>query len=216
MIPRPLAAALALVLACAFAPPALAAPAPLDPAALPPDWSARIAALSAPRALSAPFVETREIPLKKRPVVVEGVVRVVRGRGLSLDYAQPGSPLVILDERGLLLRHPDGRERTPPAEAAESLRLLHALFALDLATLGRAYEISGDAPPAPDSGAWSLVFTRRPDAKAHYRELSLSGDAARLTRIRLVRSERQTVAIELGAPRIDPDFSPEDLARWFR
>lgn len=190
-----------------------AAPAPLDPGALPPSWRDRLAALAAPSALVAPFVETREIPLKKRPVVVEGVVRLARGHGLSLDYTRSRSPLVILDDRGLLLRHPDGREQTPPPEAAESLRLLHALFAFDLPVLSQAYQISGEESA---DGGWTLLFSRRADSNAHYRELLLTGDASRLIRIRLVQTERQTTTIELGPPRLDPVFTPEELARWFR
>jgi hypothetical protein len=193
------------------------AAASLDPAALPAAWSTRLAALAPPPALVASFVERRETPLKKIPVTVHGTARLARDHGLSLDYAQPLAPLVILDARGLLLRHPDGRLHTPPPEAAASTRLLHALFTLDFVALAPDYALSGEsAPPAEATDAWTLVFTRRPGSTAFYRELGLAGDATRLTRIRLVRAERQITIIELAPPKLRDAFSPQDLARWFR
>jgi hypothetical protein len=97
------------------------------------------------------------------------------------------------------------------------VRLLHALFALDLPSLAPDYALAGetDAPNAA-TDTWTLVLTRRPESAAHYRELALSGDATRLSRIRLVRSERHITTIELDTPRILDAFSAEDLGRWFR
>jgi hypothetical protein len=189
------------------------APQPLETAALADSWRTRLAALAAPRTLSAPFTETRASPLKKRPVVVEGTVRLARDRGLSLEYAQTRAPVVILDEKGLLLRHSDGREQAAPPEAEAGIRLLHALFVFDLATLEKVYALAGAENP---DGTWTLVFTRRPGAEAYYRELTLAGDSGRLTRIELVRTERQSTVIALGAPKLDPVFTPEELARFFR
>ncbi len=206
-----------LALIAVAAGPLWAAPLPLDPAAPPESWRERLDALAAPAALTAPFTETRETPVRRRPLVLEGTVRLARGHGLSLDYTRSRAPLVIVDDQGLLLRHADGRLQNPPAEAAESVRLLHALFAFDLATLSRDYEIRGEEQkPASREGLWALDFTRREGSAAHYRELTLEGEGARLTRIRLVRAERHITMIELGEPEHAPGFPPEALARWFR
>lgn len=195
----------------------LAAPAP---AKAPPYASglsatarARLETLARPRTVVAAFTERRFTPLKKKPVVVSGVVRIDRTRGLSLAYEQPGSPLVILDDRGLLLRHADGREQAAPPEAAEDLRLLHALFAFDLAALEKSYALS---PVENTDGTWSLVFTRREGSAAGYRELTLSGDATRLTRIVLAKTPDRRTDIALEPPRPDAAFTPEELARYFR
>ena len=176
-------------------------------------WRARITALAAPKTLSAPFSESRFTPLKKRPVVVEGIVRIARDRGLSLAYAQTRAPVVILDERGLLLRLADGREQAAPPQAESDLRLLHALFAFDLATLEKVYALTaGDAP----DGTWTLAFSRRPGADAPYRELTLSGEAGRLTGIGLLKTDKQKIEIRLEPPQINPVFTPGEIARYFR
>lgn len=182
-------------------------------AELTPSARARIENLARPRTVVAAFTESRHTPLKKKPIVVSGVVRIDHARGLSLAYEQPRAPVVILDEKGLLLRHPDGREQTAPPEAADDLRLLHALFAFDLATLEKSYTLAADEGEA---GAWTLVFTRRAEAKATYRELTLAGDATRLTRIVLAKTPNLHTDIVLDPPRLDTVFTPEDLARYFR
>ena len=180
---------------------------------LPPAARARLETLARPRTLVGAFTESRYTPLKKKPVVVSGIVRIDRNRGLSLAYDQPRAPIVILDEKGLLLRHSDGREQVAPPEAADDLRLLHALFVFDLATLEKSYALA--ATESAD-GAWTLVFTRRPEATATYRELTLAGDASRLTRIVLAKTPNLHTDIDLKPPQLDLSFTPEDLARYFR
>ncbi len=172
-------------------------------------WHDRIAALAKPQTVSAPFRETRHTPLKKRPVVVTGTVRIDRARGLSLSYDQRRAPTVILDEHGLLLRHPDGREQSAPPEAETDLRLLHALFAFDLATLEKSYAVT--ASDSPD-GTWKLVFTRRPDSPASYRELILEGDDVRLTAITLAKTHNLKTEIVVDTPQLDSGLSTLRLA----
>ncbi|MET0263830.1 MAG: outer membrane lipoprotein carrier protein LolA [Rariglobus sp.] len=188
-------------------------PAPLDPAALPPSWETRVKALLAPATLSADFVETREVALKNRPVSVKGVVRISRQHGLSLQYDQRRAPIVIVDERGMLARHPDGKEQTPPPEAEAGVRLLHALLSFDLVALGRSYEIAGEERP---DGAWLLQFKRRDGAEAYYRDLVLAGEKENLSRIEFRRDARQNTIIRIGETRLNPGFTPEELALYFR
>ncbi len=180
---------------------------------LPPAAHTRLQSLARPLTLLGDFTESRFTPLKKTAVVVTGTVRIDRARGLSLTYTQPRAPVVILDEQGLLLRHPDGREQTAPAEATTDLRLLHALFVFDLATLEKSYALSATEN---SDNSWALVFTRRPEAVSTYRELTLMGQADRLTRIILTKTPRLRTELALAPPQLDPRFSPEELTRYFR
>lgn len=180
---------------------------------LPPGLRARLNALAQPLALVADFTESRQTRLKKKPLIVSGVVRIHRDRGLSLDYDQARSPIVILDSGGLLLRHPDGREQHAPPEAEHDLRLLHALFCFDLVTLEKTYSLS--AAETPDA-SWNLVFTRRPESEATYLELSLIGHAGSIATIVLRKAPSQSTTITLSPPNLDVTFTPEELARYFR
>lgn len=189
-----------------------AEPAPLDPAALPPAWQTRLQALSAPAALRVAFTETRGTPLKKKAVVVNGVARLARDRGLSLEYGRDDA-LLILDEQGLLLRRPDGRDQPAPAEAESGVRLLHALFTFDLPTLAKDYAITAEEKTGD---AWSLVFERREGSEAYHRRLALAGEATRLTGIQLERDARHRIVIALEPPKISSAFTTEELARYFR
>lgn len=184
-------------------------------AELPPAVRARLETLARPRTVVAAFTESRHTPLKKKPVVVSGTVRIDRARGLSLAYEKPRASVVVLDEKGLLLRHPDGREQSAPPEAADDLRLLHALFAFDLAALEESYALAS-SENADGDGTWNLVFTRREGSTASYRELTLAGDAARLARIVLAKTPNLRTDIALESPRLDVTFTPDELARYFR
>ena len=189
-----------------------AEPAPLDPAALSSVWKTRLQTLSAPATLRVSFTETRGTPLKKKAVVVRGVARLARDRGLSLEYGRDDA-LLILDAKGLLLRRPGGRDQPAPAEAESGVRLLHALFTFDLPALARDYEIGAEEK---SGGTWSLVFVRRDGSDAYHQRLALAGEASRLTGIQLERDARHRMVITLDAPEIDPVFTPEELARYFR
>lgn len=192
-----------------------ALPAAAEPysAELSPSWRTRITALAKSQTLTATFKEARYTPIKKRPVIVNGTVRIDRTRGLSLAYDQRRAPVVILDDQGLLLRHPDGREQAAPPEAETDLRLLHALFAFDLATLEKSYALA--ATDSPD-GTWTLNFTRRPDSSASYRELVLTGSADRLTGITLAKTPNTRTEITLEPPQLNPGFTADEVARYFR
>ena len=193
-----------------FALPAVAEP---YAAELDSNWRTRLAALMQPRTLVSTFTESRHTPLKRVPVVVNGTVRIHRERGLSLTYDQKNSPVIILDERGLLLRHANGREQTAPPDAETDLRLLHALFAFDLDTLEKAYAVAARDLP---EGAWTLIFTRRPESTASYRELILVGNATHLTAITLAKTPNLKTEIALATPQFNAEFTSEELARYFR
>jgi Outer membrane lipoprotein carrier protein LolA len=180
---------------------------------LPAPWPERFAALAASRTLLTTFTEERHTPLKKRSVVVTGTVRIDQTRGLSLAYDQPRAPIVILDSTGLLLRHPDGHTQTAPAAAEADLRMLHALFTLDLRALEKTYDCTVHESP---DGTWSLTWNRHPDSSATYREILLAGQATHLTRIHLIKTPQLQTHIHLAPPTLNPAFSPADLARYFR
>jgi hypothetical protein len=182
-------------------------------AELAPGLRSRLETFAQTAGLVSRFTEHRHTPLKKKPVVVSGLVRIDHERGLSLAYDQARAPVLILDQKGLLLRHPDGREQAPPPEAAEDLRLLRALFAFDLDALKNAYAL---AATEGTDGAWTLVFTRRPESGAAYRELTLAGDASRLTRIVLAKTPNLRTEIELEPPQLGVRYTAEELARYFR
>ena len=211
------------ILAAALALGALPLPVPTTAAAdafapaytgeLSPRWRERLDALAAPAAIEADFTELRHTPLKKKPVELRGVVRLAHGHGLSLAYEEDRAPVVILDEKGLLLRHPDGREQNAPPEAEADLRLLHALFSFDLLTLEKTYAL--DAAEGAD-GAWILTFTRRPDAEASYRDLILRGTADQLTGLVLAKTPNLKTEIQLAPPRRLDAFPQETLTRDFR
>ncbi|MBC8010485.1 MAG: hypothetical protein H7067_10360, partial [Burkholderiales bacterium] len=44
----------------------------------------------------------------------------------------------------------------------------------------------------------------------------LLGEAGRLTEVRLIKTDKQKIEIRLEPPQINPVFTPEEIARYFR
>lgn len=187
------------------------AAAPLDPAAPGPVWSARFAALRDAAPLFATFEERRFYPFRAQPAILHGELRFAPGHGLSLHYTAPEESLVIVDDRGALLRDAHGRSRALPPEAG--IAVLLTIMRFDLPALARSFDLAAsDLPHA----AWLLQLAPRPDAPRDFGAISLEGHADRIDLISLQRSARQRIEIHVLDAHPHTEFSAADLAAWFR
>lgn len=161
------------------------------------------------------FEERRWFAFKKTPTVLHGVARVSAQRGLSLAYAGPPPRIVIVDDRGLLLRE-EGRDSVPPADAragAANGVLLH-LLRFDLRALAEEFEIAGERTGA----AWRLTLLPRTEAlRRTLGEIAVAGEDTDVRRIELRRSATQRVEILIAPPRLSGvPFTAEELRLFFR
>lgn len=185
--------------------------APEDPA-----WKEWLAMVERrPRTLVSEFEERRHFAFKKTATVLKGEARVSAEHGLSLHYLAPEGRIVIIDDRGLLIRE-RGRDVTPPADsraAAANAALLH-LLRFNLHSLAASFEIYGQR----EGIGWSLALVPRLESvRRSVGIISVSGEAARVSRIELRRSATQRVEILIAPPRAaDEPFTPEELKRFFR
>jgi glycosyltransferase involved in cell wall biosynthesis/outer membrane lipoprotein-sorting protein len=183
----------------------------LPPAAT--EWSDLIAAFAGNGDITAGFTEQRHFPFKKEPVELRGEVRVSRPRGLSLQYTAPDERTVILDDHGVLIRAPAG-EKTPPADprAAAANAALLKVLRFDLAALEQDFELYGRR----DGPAWTLGLVPRTDAlRRSVGRITVTGEAAAISRIEIRRTARQAIVIAIGPPR-RVKFGGEEVERYFR
>ena len=184
----------------------------LPPAA--PAWSDLIGAFARNPDITADFTEQRYFPFRKEPVELRGEVRVSGPRGLSLRYTAPEERTVILDDQGVLIRAPAG-EKTPPADpraAAANAALLHVLR-FDFPALEQDFELYGRR----DGPGWTLGLVPRTEAlRRSVGRITVTGEAATISRIEIRRSARQAIVINIAPPRTGGAFTAEELKRFFR
>jgi hypothetical protein len=178
-------------------------------------WRPLLEALAARPAVVAPFTERRFFRFRREPVVLRGVLRVSKERGLSLQYTEPEPSVVIADATGILLRGADGRERSLDAGSREagSLAPLLPILRFDLSALSPSFEIRGRRA----GDAWSIDFVPRdPSLAASLGEIKVGGDGPEVRRLELRRSASQRVEIEVGPALAGSTIGPADLRRFFR
>jgi hypothetical protein len=162
----------------------------------------------------ADFTERRSFPFKKEAVELKGEVRVSPDHGLSLHYLTPEERIVILDSKGMVLRGNAG-EKMPPADpraTAVNEALLHVLR-FDFAALEREFDLYG----RKDGSAWNLALVPRVDSmRKSIGRITVTGDAAVVTRIELRRSAKQSIEILMAPPKPQAAFTADEIKRFFR
>jgi hypothetical protein len=189
--------------------PADAAPVDLrrDPA-----WQSLLVRLTPVGNRQVPFRERRTFPFRRTPVVLAGVVRIVPGRGLSLEYQAPESRIVIIDAQGVLVRDPSGQRAAPADRRSQAATAaLGAVLRFDPAELTRQFDLAGDRV----GETWTLTLRPRDAALAGgLASIVVSGQGAHLAKIEIHAGAR--IEIQLGPAEDGVVFSPATLARCFR
>ena len=180
-----------------------------------PAWSALFEKLAVNKTRQSAFEERRYFPFRKTPVVLKGEIRIVPELGLSLRYREPEARIVIVDGKGLLMRDDEGRERSAPADsrAQAVTQALVNVLRFDLTALKESFEFHGRR----SGEAWTLAFVPRDPALAGaVGTLVVNGEAGRLTKIEMVKSDTQRIEILIGETREDVVFTGDTLKRFFR
>jgi hypothetical protein len=177
-----------------------------------PAWQDLFRRLAPVRNRQVPFTEERYFPFRRQPIVLAGIVRVIPGRGLSLEYRSPESRIVIIDRQGVLVRDASGQRAAPDDRRAQAATAaLGAVLRFDATELARDFELRGDR----QGDAWKLTLTPRdPALAASLRSIVVSGSQTYLGRIELNAGLR--IEIILGPAIEGAVFTAGDLARYFR
>lgn len=215
--------AVAALLACAVAisPLSAAAALPAEPGPIliagqnDAGWTALFAKLATPGTVFSKFTESRWFPVRKQPVVLQGEMRLVPERGLSLHYPPPENRTLIVDAKGLLLRDEKGRNRELPSDARASAvaSALLPVLKFDRVELEKSFELHG----VRDGTAWRIdLVPRTPALLKTLGRISIAGDNQQVQRLEFRRSDKQRVEIVITESKSDATFSPEELKRFFR
>jgi len=179
------------------------------------DWQALFEKLASQGTVFSHFTENRWFPFKKIPVVLNGEMRSITGRGLSLHYTQPDDRTMIVDERGLLLRDDRGRSReVPPDPRASNINAaLLPVMRFDQKELAKVFLLHA----ARSGRAWRLDFEPRDVALAHMiGRIIVWGEEAKVQQLEFRRSNSQRVEIIIDDSAAGVVFTDVELKRFFR
>jgi len=180
-----------------------------------PAWTELLAKLSASKTRQSQFEERRYFPFRSTPVMLKGEIRIAPEHGLSLRYLEPDRRILIVDDKGLLMRDDEGRQRAAPSDsrAQAVTSAMVSVLRFDLAALQKSFVMYGRR----DGSAWMLGFVPRDPALAEMiGTLFVSGEQTRLDRIEMTKSSKQRIEILISGAREDVIFPGDVLERFFR
>lgn len=178
--------------------------------------------LAAQNTASRSFTESRTASIAKRPVTARGTLRYSRRSGLSMAYdgATPGAPparVLIIDDRGLIERNADGRERSVAVADRPELASLTDVYLNLLRGNSTKLFAASDAYFAGDKRGWQLgLVPKDADLARRVGRAVVSGRGRDVTRIETFTGNGDTRRIELGPLTVNKPFSPEEQKTFFR
>jgi hypothetical protein len=147
--------------------------------------------------------------------VLKGEVRIVPELGLSLRYLEPEPRVMIVDEKGLLMRDRDGLDRPAPSDsrAQAATSALVSVLRFDLKSLERDFVVHGER----DGAKWTLAFAPRdPNFASLLGVLVVQGEGGALKKIEMIKSATQRIEILIQDTKEDVLFTGDTLRRFFR
>ena len=180
-----------------------------------PGWKELFTRLAPQKARRSKFEERRIFPFRTTPIVLTGEIRIAPDRGLSLSYLGAKPQIVVVDQKGVLMRDQSGQERSAPADprADAATSALFQIMRFDLPALAKTFVLHGRR----DGEGWTLGFEPRDPTLANLiGRVIVQGEGARVDHIDMVKSEKQRIDIAISETKEEVTFSPEELKRFFR
>ena len=178
-------------------------------------WRPLFSALAGQGGVHSTFTENRWFSVKKTPVVLHGELRHSPTRGLSLRYTQPEEQLMVVDDKGLLMRNGEGRTRTLAADphAPRIDAALLPVLRFDLPALLRLFTLHA----AREGEDWRLDFEpRTPELARHLSVIVVEGSGERVRRLEFRRSAKQRVEVLIEQTQTGVAFTAEEEKKFFR
>ena len=161
------------------------------------------------------FREERAFPFRSKPIELTGIVRLWRDRGISIEYPEDKT-ILILDDLGVLMRKiaDDGsfKERSSGLGDGAMASLLKAALGFDKAELEQLFFLTW----YEDAEEWSIVMTPRIEQENTIEQVTMSGQALLISKIELGFSGRKKITIIPKDEQINDGFSLEEQKKYFR
>ncbi len=165
-----------------------------------------------------PFTETRKFAISKNPVRASGTLRYSRRGGLSMAYDGNPGRVLIIDDQGLIERVPGGRERSVSVADRPELAALTDVYLNLLRGNSTKLLSSSNAYFANEGGTgWQLGLVPKDEGIARrVGRAVIFGRGRDISRIDTISPNGETRSLDLGALKVNVNFSSEEQKRYFR
>jgi hypothetical protein len=164
-----------------------------------------------------PFTESRQFAISKQPVKQTGVLRSSRDHGLSMAYEGAKPRVLIVDDKGLIERQPDGHERQVSiADHPEVAGLTDLYLNLLRGNSDKLFDFA-DVYFTGTVHGWQLGLNPKDPAVAKRTgRVIINGSAREMHQIDSVSPNGDTRTLDLGAVDRNPKFTPDVISTYFR
>jgi hypothetical protein len=180
-----------------------------------PTWRPLLEALAAKGSIEAEFTEQRWFSFRRDPVVLTGEIRRSPELGLSLRYLEPDEKMMIVDDRGIVLRNARGwsRQLKPGGRAPNSGEVLLRVLRFDWAGLSRDFAVQA----ARNEDSWRFDFVPLTDEFAgSVGTITVWGQGEAVTQLEMNPTDGPRIEILIGRSREDVTFTPDEVKKFFR
>jgi hypothetical protein len=164
-----------------------------------------------------PFTESRQFAISKQPIRQTGVLRSSKDHGLSMAYDGAKPHVLVVDDKGLIDRQPDGHERQVSIADHPELAGLTDLY---LNLLRGNSEKLFDFAEVYFTGTvhgWQLGLIPKDSAMAKRTgRVVIDGSAREMHQIENMSPNGDTRILDLGAVDRNPKFSADAINTYFR
>ncbi len=161
------------------------------------------------------FTEERFFSFRKKPIELEGILRLWSGVGVSISYPKKKT-LLIADDLGVLVRkfrnNGSFRQKSMNVERLDTIYLLKAAFEFDRTGLERLFHLEWEE----NDDQWSIIMTPRREDEKKIKEVMMSGCELEIKRIDLVFVGEKKIVIHPKEEQLKEAFSQEEQSKYFR
>lgn len=169
------------------------------------------------RTESMSFAETRTFLISKNPLRQNGTLRSSKDHGLSLSYESAKPHVIIVDDKGLIERQPDGRERQVTVADHPELGTLTDLYLNLLRGNADRLFAYADVFFTGNAQVWQMGLVPH-DASLAKRvgKVVVSGGGRDILKLENLLPNGESRTLDFGKVERNPEYTADVIKTYFR
>ena len=179
------------------------------------EWRWLFSALAAKGPTYSTFTENRYFTARKDPITLQGEMRLIPARGLSLHYLAPEETFTLIDKQGLLLRDAKGRTRQIKAGTRDAglVTALLPVMRFDEENLFKQFTVHASRVDSE----WRFDFVPLNEKlAAALGSIVVTGIGTEIRHIAFNTSPKLRVEVLVGETKTGVSFTDKEMEKYFR